>query len=44
MCKRLIYPGVFILMFVAILASTARADTSSLIGWWKLDEGIGDTV
>jgi len=42
MCKRLIYHGVIILMFVVVLAGAARADTSGLIGWWKLDEGAGD--
>ncbi|MFH1718642.1 MAG: LamG domain-containing protein [Planctomycetota bacterium] len=44
MCKKLIYPVSLVLVLGFVLTSTAGADTSGLVGWWKLDEGAGDVA
>jgi len=41
MSKKLIYLFSFILLLDLVLTCGARGD---LIGWWKLDEGFGDTT
>ena len=42
MCKRLIFSASIIV--VLVLTSGAGAADPDLIGWWKMDEGSGDTV
>ncbi len=38
MCRKLIYLVSFVLGLAIAVTSTANAD-SSLVGWWKFDEG-----
>jgi len=40
MSKKLIY----LVSFVLVLTGTAKAADPDIIGWWKLDEGSGDTA
>ncbi|MFC1633909.1 LamG domain-containing protein [Planctomycetota bacterium] len=41
MCKKLLFLASFVLVLGLILTSAAKAD---LIGWWKFDEGSGNTA
>jgi len=41
MSKKLIYLSSFILVLCIVLTGTAKAD---LIGWWRFNEGSGDTA
>jgi len=44
MCKKLILLVSVVLMLDLVLISGAGAADPDLVGWWKLDEGSGDTV
>ena len=44
MCKKLILLVSVVLVLDMLLISGAGAADPDLIGWWKLDEGSGDTV
>ncbi|MBN2314774.1 MAG: hypothetical protein JXM79_12660 [Sedimentisphaerales bacterium] len=41
MCKRMIYSFSIIFVLVQVLISGAKGE---LVGWWRLDEGVGTTV
>ncbi|MHC4175469.1 MAG: LamG domain-containing protein, partial [Planctomycetota bacterium] len=41
MCKKLIYLFCFVLVLELVLTRAADAADSSLVGWWKYDEGSG---
>ena len=41
MCKRLTYVVLAVFCLALVSASAARAD---LIGWWRFEEGSGDTA
>ncbi len=44
MCRKLTYCICFVLVPGAFLTSAAKAADPDLIGWWKLDEGSGDSA
>jgi len=44
MCKKLILLVSFVLVLDLVLISGAGAADPDLIGWWKLDEGTGNTA
>jgi hypothetical protein len=44
MCKKLVWLAVAVLVVNIVLERPVRADDPSLLGWWKLDEGSGETV
>jgi Concanavalin A-like lectin/glucanases superfamily len=44
MCRKLTSPVCFALMFGILLPTVSLGADPNLIGWWKLDEGSGDTV
>jgi hypothetical protein len=44
MCKQLTVPISIIVALAVVLTSGAYAADPDLIGWWKLDEGSGNTV
>ncbi len=44
MCKKLMHLASFVLVMGLILAGAAEAADPSLVGWWKLDDGSGDTA
>lgn len=44
MCKKLILLVSIVLVLDLVLISGADAADPDLIGWWKLDEGSGDTA
>ncbi|MBN2593732.1 MAG: hypothetical protein JXA81_09515, partial [Sedimentisphaerales bacterium] len=44
MCKKLIYLGCFFLVVASVITSGANAAESNLVGWWKFDEGSGNTA
>ena len=41
MCKKFLFSTFFILILILILTSASKAD---LIGWWRFEEGSGDTA
>jgi hypothetical protein len=44
MCKKLICLGCFALLFGMVITSSAGAADTNLVGWWKFDEGSGNTA
>ena len=44
MCRKLIYLFCLILALGLVLTSAAKGADLSLVGWWKFDEGSGDTA
>ena len=44
MCKKLICLVCYVLAFGMVTTSGANAADSNLVGWWKFDEGSGDTA
>jgi len=44
MCRKLIYLTSFILVLGLVGTSAAQDIDPSLVGWWKFDEGTGDTA
>jgi len=44
MSTHLVYPIYFVLALGLALTSTASAADPSLVGWWRLDDGSGDTA
>ena len=44
MSKKLIYMISFVLVLGLVVTGTAKAADPDIIGWWKLDEGSGDTA
>jgi hypothetical protein len=44
MSKKLMYLVSFVLMLVMVLTSIASAADPSLVGWWKFDDGSGNTA
>ena len=44
MCKKFIFLVSLVLVLGLVLTSAAGAADPDLVGWWKLDEGSGDTA
>jgi len=44
MCKKLTYCISFVLLLGLVLTGLAHAQDPDMLGWWKLDEGSGDTA
>ncbi|MCP4257861.1 MAG: hypothetical protein GY774_10085 [Planctomycetes bacterium] len=44
MSKKLIYMISFVLVLGLVVTGIAKAADPDIIGWWKLDEGSGDTA
>ena len=44
MCRKLIYLISFVLVLGLVVTGIAKAADPDIIGWWKLDEGSGDTA
>jgi len=44
MCKKLTHCISFVLLLSLVLTGLAHAQDPDLLGWWKLDDGAGDTA
>ncbi len=44
MSKKVIYLISFVLVLGLVLTSVAKAADPDLVGWWKLNEGSGNTA
>ncbi len=44
MCRKLFFLASFVLVLGMVITSRANAADPNLVGWWKLDEGAGNTA
>ena len=44
MCRKMFFLAFFVLVLGMVITSGANAADPNLVGWWKLDEGSGDTA